>query len=59
MRPSIVRSKKRKLSCNQRLKSSKIIQLDTSVFDTSGGTSLSFVPKNLKVLKVFLLQNSA
>ena len=53
---SIVRSKKKKVSCNQRLKSSKIIQLDTSVFDKSGGTSLSFVPNNLKALQVFPLQ---
>ena len=32
---SIARSKKRKFSCNQHVKSSKFIQLDTSISDPS------------------------
>ena len=38
---SIARSKKRKFSCNQHLKSSKFIQLDTSISDPSLSASTS------------------
>ena len=36
---SIARTKKRKFSCNQHLKSSKFIQLDTSISDPSSSAS--------------------
>ena len=58
---SIIKTKKRKSSCNQRLKSSKIIQLDTSVFDPSlsasskkrVNTELSGKKKNYNILLNF------